>query len=1042
MVLPTSGSISISDINSCARFTNGNVGINTTSPNYNLDINGTLKATTITAGNILATTSISSGAVYATNSTVTNSVVTSSTVTNVIATNVSSGTLNLSTGLTAGTILATTSISSGALHATNSTITNAVRTNVSSGTLNLSTGLTAGTILATTSISSGALHATNSTVTNSVVTSSTVTNVIATNVSSATLNTSKLTIRTPDPAVNFSLLDFRNPGSYGIYAQSDSITARGNTLRFLATDYNTDNVTTRDILTMRPEGNIGINTSTPSTHLHVAGGYSNSINSTTGSLRLEPGWVGNAGIVSFFQANGTRKGYIGYGLDNTSFELHGEGSRQITLLTNDIERMTVTSIGNVGIGTTTPTEKLNVVGNIDLWGTVRIGANSSSSAFQINLGTTGVGSYRSAILYGDGTNIMFSNQQNGNINFGTNNIADRLVIAANGNVGVGTASPSTRLNVSGNTDLFGNLRVGSSSSSTGFNIDLGTTGAVDSFRSGYLYGDGTTMYLTNQQNGGINFGTNNAWNKMMIGANGSVGIGTATPDNNLHIYGTGGTMLHVQSTSTTSETCKMKFSTSNGDYYTLNAYGVGQDPYNCFYISDASLTHRFVIARNGYVGIGNVYPPQRPLHVLGRVRISEPNNGCLEIQTLSYMSYIFTNQNGNLELYPESSSNHIYLHPVGGKVAIGTASSVTPACPLHVKGAGSGGTIRTYPSTYNSESSIGFYSGESSGSYWVAGKGSWSTGDNFAIGSSVYNSSVITLGTNGCAGIRNTSPIYPLHVNGSMTGALVYSYFAYAFMSYSVGSGGAGVAISIYASDRVAASEFNAFSDSRIKTNVQDVIDSSALETIRQIQPKRYSYIDTLKRTNETVWGFIAQQVGSVLENSTGKIKEFLPNIFDTVSISERDGDTLLTLQNKMTVELDISDNATRRIRLYKQDDTEVFVTLKTVVSSNSFTVEETLSESIYFAYGQEVKDFHTLNKDAIFTVAVAALQEVDRQLQETRTQLQETRTELQQTRTELQQTRTELQETRTELQQTRTEFQQTVNNLLQRIEILENSGA
>jgi hypothetical protein len=32
--------------------------------------------------------------------------------------------------------------------------------------------------------------------------------------------------------------------------------------------------------------------------------------------------------------------------------------------------------------------------------------------------------------------------------------------------------------------------------------------------------------------------------------------------------------------------------------------------------------------------------------------------------------------------------------------------------------------------------------------------------------------------------------------------------------------------------------------------------------------------------------------------------------------------------------------------------------------------------------YGQEVNDFHTLNKDAIWTVATAALQEVDRQLQ------------------------------------------------------------
>jgi hypothetical protein len=96
------------------------------------------------------------------------------------------------------------------------------------------------------------------------------TSALMTNVTTATLNTSKLTIQTPDPAVNFSLLDFRNP-SYGIYAQSDSINARGNTLRFLATDYNTNNVTTRDILTMRPEGNVGINTSSPSFPLDVNG---------------------------------------------------------------------------------------------------------------------------------------------------------------------------------------------------------------------------------------------------------------------------------------------------------------------------------------------------------------------------------------------------------------------------------------------------------------------------------------------------------------------------------------------------------------------------------------------------------------------------------------------------------------------------------------------------------------------------------------------------------------------------------------------------
>jgi hypothetical protein len=44
--------------------------------------------------------------------------------------------------------------------------------------------------------------------------------------------------------------------------------------------------------------------------------------------------------------------------------------------------------------------------------------------------------------------------------------------------------------------------------------------------------------------------------------------------------------------------------------------------------------------------------------------------------------------------------------------------------------------------------------------------------------------------------------------------------------------------------------------------------------------------------------------------------------------------------------------------------------------------IEQVQVSGKIFVYGQEVNDFHTLNKDAIWTVSTAALQEVDRQLQ------------------------------------------------------------
>ena len=38
--------------------------------------------------------------------------------------------------------------------------------------------------------------------------------------------------------------------------------------------------------------------------------------------------------------------------------------------------------------------------------------------------------------------------------------------------------------------------------------------------------------------------------------------------------------------------------------------------------------------------------------------------------------------------------------------------------------------------------------------------------------------------------------------------------------------------------------------------------------------------------------------------------------------------------------------------------------------------------QNVIFIYGKKVNDFHNLNKNAIWTIATAALQEVDRQLQ------------------------------------------------------------
>ena len=65
-------------------------------------------------------------------------------------------------------------------------------------------------------------------------------------------------------------------------------------------------------------------------------------------------------------------------------------------------------------------------------------------------------------------------------------------------------------------------------------------------------------------------------------------------------------------------------------------------------------------------------------------------------------------------------------------------------------------------------------------------------------------------------------------------------------------------------------------SDRRIKTNIADVNDSSALETFRLLQPKLYNYKDVVQRGSlGPVWGFIAQEVGNTLHYSTDRRTEY-----------------------------------------------------------------------------------------------------------------------------------------------------------------------
>jgi hypothetical protein len=168
-----------------------------------------------------------------------------------------------------------------------------------------------------------------------------------------------------------------------------------------------------------------------------------------------------------------------------------------------------------------------------------------------------------------------------------------------------------------------------------------------------------------------------------------------------------------------------------------------------------------------------------------------------------------------------------------------------------------------------------------------------------------------------------------------------------------------------------------ASSDSRIKEDIQDINDDGALQSILAIEPKTYKYIDKVIKGDTKVYGFIAQQIREVIPEATSLQKSYIPNIMLLADYNNH----IITLPSQPIYIIKYND----KIKCYDKDDKEIFVEVVEVVDGLTFKIKEPEKEytdTKIFVYGTHIDDFHTLDKNYIYTLNVCATQELHRRIE------------------------------------------------------------
>ena len=479
----------------------------------------------------------------------------------------------------------------------------------------------------------------------------TIANITATNVYvNGTINSTGLTVYSAsDIALNssaagkdinlFASADINIPGSVGLTFGDDGEKIEGD-----GTDLT---ISSGDDIILSPTGNVGIGTSSPGVKLEI--------NETADNTESYP--------LRIYNDNEPSSGETGQGvglkfalkrvisgtpaLHDAAYIIAGKDA---DFLANDYadvranlrfyvadtgvphEKMRIDNEGNVGIGTTSPSAKLDVAGNVTV-------NSSSNTAFRV--------------FNNSGSSLLFVNGSNGNVGIGTASPGYKLDVDGTinasqilvngisvstrpglwtnssgnatftaGRVGIGTASPSGILDVLGgsSTGLMDIILTGGSEMSNGGDINL-TSGAADMGTDGEINIIGTINILARSAGAG---------SQMIVGGstgNGWVYLDIKSPGGNGHsqLRFLNGSDLKWQLTNPGNDLLLQ-----NADQDTKVAFkqggnvgiGTASPDYKLDVDGNVSLNDTLYVTESGNVGIGTE-TPTTALEVKGTINATQ-----------------------------------------------------------------------------------------------------------------------------------------------------------------------------------------------------------------------------------------------------------------------------------------------------------------------------------------------------------------------------------------------------------------------------------